>query len=344
MIGGSQIRHYGPTKMACDGRRKCWSAARIKSIFKMSEDRAAKLKLKRRKGCAAQDAQVSVAGLQAVAPVPRRSSTSSWFDEIELTGSQQMWKQVLNAAFPDLKSISWDAVPSLPNFGDQVVENEKAKHNCKVFSIGEKKFKWDPFPDFPGNQSSDQTLINIQDNDDGLGCNEKRREHLEENFHTAVQKQSLVGITENPEKRLNCEQICNLPEQNNKTVSTKSSEKIVVGLKTTKKPSLHKQTSTKNTKQDKIRTLSQKPDKKIKQNLQTQPKPDVIMVDISDDDAGTSSAAPQTLEKDIDKADGAKTLASCPICLMQFPKPLSQLDIDSHLAQCLSETTIDIMW
>ncbi|KAM6216875.1 Fanconi anemia core complex-associated protein 20 [Rhynchocyon petersi] len=37
-------------------------------------------------------------------------------------------------------------------------------------------------------------------------------------------------------------------------------------------------------------------------------------------------------------------LTCCPMCLVEFSATLSQLDIDAHLAQCLAESTDDIMW
>uniref|UniRef100_A0A8C5KSP2 Fanconi anemia core complex associated protein 20 n=1 Tax=Jaculus jaculus TaxID=51337 RepID=A0A8C5KSP2_JACJA len=37
-------------------------------------------------------------------------------------------------------------------------------------------------------------------------------------------------------------------------------------------------------------------------------------------------------------------LQSCPMCQQEFPPTLTQLDVDSHLAQCLAESTEDIVW
>ncbi|XP_007529581.1 Fanconi anemia core complex-associated protein 20 [Erinaceus europaeus] len=37
-------------------------------------------------------------------------------------------------------------------------------------------------------------------------------------------------------------------------------------------------------------------------------------------------------------------LRSCPMCQVDFRPTLTQLDIDSHLAQCLAESTEDIVW
>ncbi|XP_036137366.1 Fanconi anemia core complex-associated protein 20 [Molossus molossus] len=43
-------------------------------------------------------------------------------------------------------------------------------------------------------------------------------------------------------------------------------------------------------------------------------------------------------------AGGAPTLQSCPMCQADFAPGLAQLDIDSHLAQCLAGSTEDVVW
>ncbi|XP_069466280.1 Fanconi anemia core complex-associated protein 20 isoform X3 [Ambystoma mexicanum] len=42
--------------------------------------------------------------------------------------------------------------------------------------------------------------------------------------------------------------------------------------------------------------------------------------------------------------EGMAPLQTCPMCLLQFDQKFSPLDIDSHLAKCLSESTEDIVW
>ncbi|XP_008850859.1 Fanconi anemia core complex-associated protein 20 isoform X2 [Nannospalax galili] len=37
-------------------------------------------------------------------------------------------------------------------------------------------------------------------------------------------------------------------------------------------------------------------------------------------------------------------LQSCPMCQKEFAPTLAQLDVDSHLAQCLTESTKDVVW
>ncbi|KAK2841515.1 hypothetical protein Q7C36_013094 [Tachysurus vachellii] len=42
-------------------------------------------------------------------------------------------------------------------------------------------------------------------------------------------------------------------------------------------------------------------------------------------------------------SDGSR-LECCPMCLMLFPAGSSQLECDGHLAQCLSEMNVDVVW
>lgn len=51
---------------------------------------------------------------------------------------------------------------------------------------------------------------------------------------------------------------------------------------------------------------------------------------------------PSTQEQRL--VDGAQILRSCPMCQADFAPGLAQLDIDSHLAQCLEESTEDVVW
>ncbi|XP_058408668.1 LOW QUALITY PROTEIN: Fanconi anemia core complex-associated protein 20 [Diceros bicornis minor] len=53
---------------------------------------------------------------------------------------------------------------------------------------------------------------------------------------------------------------------------------------------------------------------------------------------GTPSAEEQP------SVEGALTLRSCPMCQADFGPGLAQLDVDSHLAQCLAESAEDVVW
>uniref|UniRef100_A0A3B3BYI5 UBZ2-type domain-containing protein n=1 Tax=Oryzias melastigma TaxID=30732 RepID=A0A3B3BYI5_ORYME len=49
-------------------------------------------------------------------------------------------------------------------------------------------------------------------------------------------------------------------------------------------------------------------------------------------------------EEEEQKHGGRGELQSCPMCLQEFPSGFSQMDCDSHLAQCLSDMNVDVTW
>ncbi|XP_078094896.1 uncharacterized protein LOC144509860 [Mustelus asterias] len=44
------------------------------------------------------------------------------------------------------------------------------------------------------------------------------------------------------------------------------------------------------------------------------------------------------------QVEGELDLESCPMCLVPFPAGFTVLEVDSHLAKCLSESTEDVIW
>ncbi|XP_039104349.1 Fanconi anemia core complex-associated protein 20 [Hyaena hyaena] len=56
---------------------------------------------------------------------------------------------------------------------------------------------------------------------------------------------------------------------------------------------------------------------------------------------GTPGAREQRQQQ---RREAAPTLRSCPMCQVDFGPRLAQLDIDSHLAQCLAESAEDVVW
>ncbi|MBZ3882451.1 Fanconi anemia core complex-associated protein 20 [Sciurus carolinensis] len=52
--------------------------------------------------------------------------------------------------------------------------------------------------------------------------------------------------------------------------------------------------------------------------------------------------APSTKEQL--SVEGPPALQNCPMCQKEFSPRLTQLDVDSHLAQCLAESTDDVAW
>ncbi|XP_075460966.1 Fanconi anemia core complex-associated protein 20 isoform X3 [Ascaphus truei] len=341
----------------------------------MSEERAAKLKLKRRKGSTAQDMQG--AGARPGLPV-RTGSAGSWFEEIGLTAAERTWKQVLNSAYPDLKTMSWGAVPSLPGFGNKPIKIKEAAQptsnspalsllreiRCpqsrqvtmsrenggkvneqiprEVFKVGQEIFEWIPFPTDPVVHAGNEQCVNRQE-----VCVELEQDAG--NFYISSGKLGLEfeDTAEQLNSRLNVEQLCvELPKQKNKHLPDKHSVQKCRERDTSVKQSLHKQSSAKITREDKVWSRDPKGDDQPTQGeLRKEPHFYASTMQYAGEEIRPSGITTKNLEGTADKgAEAMGSLESCPMCLTQFSKQLSPLDIDSHLAQCLSETTEDVTW
>ncbi|XP_056398306.1 Fanconi anemia core complex-associated protein 20 [Hyla sarda] len=363
----------------------------------MSEERSAKLKLKRKKCVTTpQGGQEMEVKLQPSSVLSlRQDFTGSWFDEIELTAAEQTWKQVLSSVYPDLNCVGWGAVPSLPDINLKMNKKETETINTDVFKVGDMNFQWIPLPSALNIDQAPQPCVpetkNSQQN------NEHIRKSLADTLAENVQqKQSKVLLTKQvgislcskDSKRTNEElptpqndstKSTMLPpvSQKSTTVSVTKSQTVLKSFskngsvsqirkgssKSAKDPQMSQKGSTKHAKEQQISqksninlwaTVTSLKSTKIIQDHKgikepkTEEKPhpnDVIMVDAAKEETSQGSSRGHTIEEIAGKpADATSSLDTCPICLMQFPKQFSQLDMDSHLAQCLSETTVDVVW
>lgn len=264
----------------------------------------------------------------------RCSSTGSWFDEIELTAAERMWRQVLKAANPSLTDLGWEVVPCLPE-----CDNKSLKKSCKevneheVFSIGQETFQWLPFPtDFPGHTSfQDDCGSNIQDNP------APRNQSKDPSLHDCciVSSKDDHGIPQPvvPVKSRHTVDVVKQSTPIPKKVHSKKVKKPVPSGSQT----LTNLYSTKRAECNKSQGLFPDPNGKREPEIK-----DVVMTDTAEVVEPCCSRA-QEVEEETHRP-AMDSLDSCPICLKEFPEGLSQLDIDSHLAQCLSESTVDIMW
>lgn len=359
----------------------------------MSEERSAKLKLKRKKCVTtAQGGQEVEVKLQPSSALSSRQDfTGSWFDEIELTAAERIWKQVLSCAYPDLRSVSWGAVPSLPDVNLKVNRKEKETTNTEEIKVGDVSLKWDPLPTALTTDKAETPRVpEINVNQHNI---EQIKKPLEDTAPENIQqRKSSVLVTKQGEipvcggdSKRNTEDLP--PPQNSSTrnvmlplMSQKSTTESVTksrtllksssrnlsesqishkgSSKTAKEPQTSQKGFTKQqTSQKPITNLwatvkSTKPNKVTQDykrteepNTEEKPQPNNVMMDAAEEGtSGVSSGGHKMKEPAEKSTDATSSLDTCPICLMQFPKQFSQLDMDSHLAQCLSETTVDVVW
>ncbi|XP_075045677.1 Fanconi anemia core complex-associated protein 20 isoform X2 [Mixophyes fleayi] len=344
----------------------------------MSEEKAAKLKLKRKK-CVTKAQGVQDAEVRLQPPPAwdlRQGSTGSWFDEIDLTAAELMWKGVLSAVYPDLRSMGWGSVPALPDFNTKITGKEREKTvSTEVFKVGEQSFEWVPLPTvLPGDTAELPRVIDLE-----VGIHQQNSRNLAEPITSPTKGLHSLNNAGQSESR----PVVLLSNQKEKQVCSKSSTKNVkepepsqrVSMKNVKEPEPSQRGSMKNIKDprpsQKIVTnnkkelqTSQKTFFNVRpsvtsvknnievQKIQQEPKvtedlcrEEPVSNDVVMEDAAASGGRLEDRRESTDQsADVTGSLENCPICLTQFPKRFSQLDMDSHLAQCLSETTVDVVW
>ncbi|KAM3920924.1 Fanconi anemia core complex-associated protein 20 [Leptodactylus fuscus] len=344
----------------------------------MSEERSAKLKLKRKKcvSPAQYRSEAEVRLQPSSVPDVRQDFTGSWFDEMELTAPRQIWKQVLSSVYPDLSHVGWGAVPALPDVKLKMNQKKEEKVLTEVFKVGDVDFEWVALPSaFTIDNVEKPCVPDITDKEENAERLKKTAaETITENVQqrsSSVLESKKVGYPDHSgDSKRNTEDVSaphssttnvTLPQMSHKSVTENVTKPrtLLKGPKSVRQPQTSHKGSSKNAKEPQTSqkgstkhlkepptshrpninlwatVTSSKSNKTIQNHKEAE---DVIMVDeTSEGDGGGGHTAGKS-------ADAATSLDKCPICLMQFPKQFSQLDMDSHLAQCLSETTVDVMW
>ncbi|XP_040443882.1 Fanconi anemia core complex-associated protein 20-like [Falco naumanni] len=163
----------------------------------MSEEAAAKLRLRPRKAPAAGSREPSP-GREP----PRRRQTladrCSWFEEDDLNECEKTWILLLKNISQDLQCTDWQTVPSFPEFSAQSSKEESLQEQ-EVFTIGMRDFQWVSFPSFgkeehlnPKDLSSHQlTQSQIDHSQKGWDQADKLR-----SLPSTAEKTSSVTITD----------------------------------------------------------------------------------------------------------------------------------------------------
>ncbi|XP_010721129.1 Fanconi anemia core complex-associated protein 20 isoform X2 [Meleagris gallopavo] len=295
----------------------------------------------------------------------RRASTdrSSWFEKNDLNECEKTWSLLLRNISQDLQCTSWQTVPNFPEFfrkcricSEDIVRmsqssEEESLQNQEVFKIGMKDFHWTSFPSFhteqnfkPEDFSSPQLI-------------ETQTDHLHEEWDQADELKSLSSTSEQRCCKTNRDPK-NMAEEDTggfskadvdlkpfKDTQHKTSTcYLASSQKTVKAPSVQQhcrgtaQNSKENRTQEKKELQAQMHESRISlgetRSMPAESKPPLVSM------AGNESCK----ENSGHQSEGSSTLDSCPMCLIRFSQMLSQMDIDGHLARCLSESTDDIMW
>ncbi|KAM6371620.1 Fanconi anemia core complex-associated protein 20 [Pluvialis apricaria] len=317
----------------------------------MSQEGATKLRLKPRKAPPACSREPSP-GRES----PRRRRTSadrcSWFEKDDLNEREETWILLLKDISQDLQCTTWQTVPSFPEFFGKSSEEESLQKR-EVFTIGMKDFQWVSLPFF-----SKEKCLEPKD----LGFHpltQSQIDHLHRGWGQADKLKSLPSTAEKTHCITVTDQAKNMVGGDTKGIS-----KLDVSPKSCKlaqhRTSTHHlalsqssveafgfqrhcrgavQNSRENRKEDdreelQIQTHQGNSSVGEARYVPAEEQPPLASV------PGTESCK----EKTENQSEGSSALDSCPMCLVCFSGTLSQLDIDGHLARCLSESADDVMW
>ncbi|XP_059685850.1 Fanconi anemia core complex-associated protein 20 [Gavia stellata] len=307
----------------------------------MSQEGAAKLRLKPRKPPPACGREPSP-GRES----PRRRQTAadrcSWFEKDDLNECEKTWILLLKNISQDLQCTNWRTVPSFPEFFGKSSEEESLRKQ-EVFTIGTKDFQWVSFPSF---------------------CKEKHLNPKDLSFHQLTQSQAdkLRSLPSTAEKTCCAtitDQAKNMVGEDTKGISkldaSPKSRTLTQHTSSTHHLTLSQSSPKAFSFQQRCRGTVQNSRENRKENDRKELQMQTHQGNISFGEAryvpaenkpprasvpGTESCK----EKTENQSEGSSTLDSCPMCLIHFSGTLSQLDIDGHLARCLSESADDIMW
>ncbi|XP_049667512.1 Fanconi anemia core complex-associated protein 20 isoform X2 [Accipiter gentilis] len=316
----------------------------------MSEEGAAKLRLKPRKAPPPCNREPSP-GREFPRPLQTVTDRCSWFEKEDLNECEKTWILLLNTISQDLQCTNWQTVPSFPEFFGKSSEEESLQKQ-EVFTIGKKDFQWVSFPSFckekhlkPKDLSSHQLT-------------QSQIDHLYKGQGKA-DKLSLPSTAENTCCVTITDQAKNMVGEDAKGISKLDASPKSCKLSQHGSSTHHLTLSQSSPKafsfQQHCRGTVQNSRENRKENNREELQIQTHQGNISFGEARYVSAekSPPLVsipgtesckEKMENQSEGSSTLDSCPMCLINFSGTLSQLDIDGHLARCLSESADDVMW
>ncbi|XP_069638861.1 Fanconi anemia core complex-associated protein 20 [Haliaeetus albicilla] len=315
----------------------------------MSEEGAAKLRLKPRKAPPACNREPSP-GRESPRPPHTVTDRCSWFEKDDLNECEKPWILLLNTISQDLQCTNWQTVPSFPEFFGKSSEEESLQKQ-EVFAIGMKDFQWVSFPSFckekhlkPKDLGSHQLT---QSQIDHLHKGQGEADKL--NLHSTAEKTCCVTITHQAKNMVGEDtKGISKPDANPKscelTQHGSSTHHLTLSQSSPKAFSFqqHCRGTVQNSREN--RKESNRKELQIQTHQGNISFGEARYVSAEKPPPLVSVPGTESCKKMENQSEGSSTLDSCPMCLMNFSGTLSQLDIDGHLARCLSESADDVMW
>ncbi|XP_044524580.1 Fanconi anemia core complex-associated protein 20 [Gracilinanus agilis] len=259
----------------------------------------------------------------------RTSNHCSWLDQEGLSESEELWRTlVLRSVNSNLNEANQE-MPALPAFFDKNTRNENAQEPA-IFTVGTEEFKWIPFPSafqFIGDQFKNPDSYFTKEKPRLVPCEHEQGEGQQSNG-PSPQEASTVG-PENWEPRPSSGAGVKRPLEPRDS-SIRASKSRLPQLSQLKK-------------KQRLRAERDASSPGSPQTFAEGPSPpswkkpgySLYLEGVGAEKEATATAATSQRMVELD---------GCPMCQIPFTGKLSQLDIDSHLAKCLSESIEDVIW
>ncbi|KAM9035293.1 Fanconi anemia core complex-associated protein 20 [Sarcophilus harrisii] len=261
----------------------------------------------------------------------RTSNRGSWLDQEGLSEPQELWRLLVLRGVNSSQNQGSQEMPDLPAFFDKNTRNDENSQQPTVFKVGTEEFQWTPFPPAFAFVSGQ-----LRKPDSSRFTKEKNLRVLDEQG----QKMGPQSELSSPSTSAGgCEKQEARPGSG---AGVKRPSDLKDGSVRASKGSLlaHPQQSQLRKKQrlwvEGAAASSASPQGLGRLGHSSGKKPSHSL-DSDGARAGTEAASAGPSQETM-------ALNGCPMCQQQFTGKLSQLDIDSHLAKCLSESIEDVIW
>ncbi|XP_069771666.1 uncharacterized protein [Narcine bancroftii] len=345
-------------------------------VVTMAEER--KLKLKRRRGVGQPREPSSTPWRPAAESEELPATVFTWLEDNSMNEPDHIWALLMKSLFPDMKRSDWKtmSVPDFPLKSEKVPKHIESVAT-EAISVGNKSFVWTPFP------PTLPTLALEGKSRSELPCSHGGRRMDSTEVHEGRSQHPLSETLKNKDESSFKESSKYLfTKENDDVQSKKYLENVILDnsyeadpVRCSAGPAVrkwedldpvdaqlamgHKSTAATMS----LWRIGQEPKKPRKGNIKQHTmlaegtwcgeEGDNIVAgqsqgyfpDNQPRDASLMSVEEAATEGRSDaEMEGRLDLESCPMCLVQFPAGFTQLEVDSHLAKCLSESTGDVMW
>uniref|UniRef100_A0A8C3UCB5 UBZ2-type domain-containing protein n=1 Tax=Catharus ustulatus TaxID=91951 RepID=A0A8C3UCB5_CATUS len=229
-------------------------------------------------------------------------------------------------------------------------QQEKSPEHQEVFTVGIKDFQWVSFPSFHKECVNLKDLSSQQPTQSQSNELQKGQADKLKSLSSTAEKTCRGASTDEARSASGADtkgvseldvrpKSCKVPGQGS---PAQPSAWISQSPAETWSPQQQHRGAAQNSRADRREKGEEKP--QIQTDQGDVPAGEATGVPVEKPQLGRAPGAESHKEEMEKQSEAASALDSCPMCLMQFSGRLSQLDMDAHLARCLSESADDVMW